>query len=66
MKLLLETKDKKLKCEMRNKQEYEIRITEIKESKDRDKFDVYRRLSEAEVFRAKSESLGISYNSIEN
>jgi hypothetical protein len=65
MKLLLETKDKKLKCEIEKvKQEYEIRITEIKESKDRDKFDVYRRLSEAEVFRAKSESLGISYNSL--
>lgn len=65
MKLLLETKDKQLECELdKLKQEYETRITEIKESKDKDKFDVYKRLSEAEVFRAKSESLGISYDSL--
>lgn len=43
---------------------YENSITEIKESKDCEKIELYKRLSEAEVFRAKSEALGISYEAL--
>ena len=43
---------------------YENSISEIKESKDCEKIELYKRLSEAEVFRAKSEALGISYESL--
>lgn len=40
-------------------------ITKISEEKDREAFALYERLNEAEVFRAKSEALGISISSIQ-
>lgn len=67
LKLVLEIKDKETKCEIdKMKHKCDTNITEIKESKDREKFEIYKRLSEAEVFRAKSDSLGISYESLKS
>ena len=40
-------------------------ITKISEEKDRESFSLYQRLNEAEAFRAKSESLGISLTSLQ-
>lgn len=67
MKLNLETKAKEMECEIEKvKHQCDISITEVKESKDRDTFEIYKRLSEAEVFRAKSEALGISYDALKS
>lgn len=65
LKLQLENKKNEIECELEKmKNMYEVNINEIKESKDREKMGIYKRLSEAEVFRAKSESLGISYEAL--
>jgi hypothetical protein len=62
----IDTKFKNLYLEL-DKKRNTIReeITKISEEKDREAFALYERLNEAEVFRAKSEALGISISSIQ-
>jgi len=62
----LKQKDKDMNQEINKvKQDYELKLTDNVESKNRENFSLYKRLSESEVFRAKSEALGISYESLQ-
>ena len=62
---LIEMKIKEMELDIEKiKKEYEQKEFDKKETESREHFDLYQRLSEAETFRAKSESLGISMESL--
>lgn len=75
---LLEIKIKELEGEMTAKQslveleieklkkEHQELILNVEEKKDRESFGLYKRLNEAEVFKSKSDELGISVKSLKN